>query len=92
VIAACCVGGTFMVATMTGLQEARILAADHVSRLIAAMTAAFALGQIAGPLLVSAVADVQNGVNALLIGAGILLLGSAMALTTDVFIPRTTQK
>jgi MFS family permease len=92
VIAACCVGGTFMVATMTGLQEARILAADHASRLIAAMTAAFALGQIAGPLLVSAVADVQNGVNALLIGAGILLLGSAMALTTDVFMPRTAEK
>ncbi len=80
VIAACCVGGTFMVATMTGLQEARILAPDHASRLIAAMTAVFAMGQIIGPLLVSLVADLQYGMSALLIGASILLLASAVAL------------
>ncbi len=80
VIAACCVGGTFMVATMTGLQEARILAPDHASRLIAAMTAAFAVGQIVGPLLVSLVADSKNGMNALLMGASVLLLASAAAL------------
>ena len=82
VIAACCVGGTFMVATMTGLQEARILAPDHASRLIAAMTAAFAMGQILGPLLVSLVADLQYGMDALLIGAGVLLFASAMALAS----------
>jgi len=80
VIAAGCVGGTFMVATMTGLQEARILAPDHASRLMAAMTAAFGIGQIMGPLLVSLVADLQNGMNALLVGASALLLGSAAAL------------
>jgi predicted MFS family arabinose efflux permease len=82
VIAACCVGGTFMVATMTGLQEARILAPDHASRLIAAMTAAFAMGQIFGPLLVSMVADTQHGMNALLIGASALLLASAAVLAS----------
>jgi predicted MFS family arabinose efflux permease len=80
VISACCVGGTFMVATMTGMQEARILAPDHASRLMAAMTAAFGMGQIFGPLLVSMVADMQNGMNALLIGASGLLLGSAAVL------------
>ena len=80
VIAAFCVGGTFVVATMTGLQEARILAPDHASRLIAAMTATFAMGQIIGPLLVSLVADSQNGMNALLMGASVLLLASAAAL------------
>jgi MFS family permease len=80
VISACCVGGTFMVATMAGLQEARILAPDHGSRLMAAMTAAFAMGQIFGPLLVSLVADLHNGMNALLVGASTLLLGSAFVL------------
>ena len=80
VISACCVGGTFMVATMAGLQEARILAPDHASRLMAAMTAAFAIGQILGPLLVSLVADLQNGMNVLLIGACALLLGRALVL------------
>jgi MFS family permease len=80
VVSACFVGGTFMVATMTGMQEARILAPDHASRLMAAMTAAFGVGQIAGPLLVSLVADLQNGMNALLTGAALLLLGSAAVL------------
>jgi predicted MFS family arabinose efflux permease len=79
-IAAICVGGTFMVATMSGMQEARARAPEHASRLMAMMTAAFAVGQIIGPLLVSALADHANGVNLLLIAAALLLLGSAMAL------------
>jgi MFS family permease len=80
VIAACCVGGTFVVATMTGLQEGRILAPEHASQLIAAMTAAFAIGQILGPLLVSMVADSRHGMDALLIGASVLLLASTALL------------
>ena len=80
VIAACCVGGTFMIATMTGLQEARILAPDHASQLIAAMTTAFAIGQILGPLLVSLVANWLDGMNALLTGAAALVLASAVLL------------
>ena len=80
VIAACCVGGTFVVATMTGLQEARIVAPDHAPRLIAAMTAVFAIGQIIGPLLVSVAANTPNGMDALLIGASALLLASAALL------------
>jgi len=80
VIAALCVGGTFMVATMTGMQEARAAAPEHASRLMAAMTAAFGVGQIIGPLLVSLVADLRFGMNALLTGAALLLLGSAAVL------------
>jgi predicted MFS family arabinose efflux permease len=80
VIAALCVGGTFMVATMTGMQEARAAAPEHASRLMAAMTAAFGMGQIIGPLLVSLVADLRFGMNALLTGAALLLLGSAAVL------------
>ncbi len=52
VISAVCVGGTFVVATMAGIQHARQQAAERAPRLIATMTAAFALGQLIGPLLV----------------------------------------
>ncbi len=45
------VGGTFMVATMTGLQQARRICASNPAPLMGRMTAAFALGQIAGPLV-----------------------------------------
>lgn len=51
-VAASCVGGTFMVITMVGLQEARAVAGEHARHLMAAMTAAFATGQVLGPLLV----------------------------------------
>lgn len=55
--AALLVGGTFMVVTMAAMQEARSVAGpDRPARaraLMAAMTSAFAAGQILGPLLVS---------------------------------------
>lgn len=51
-LAAIFVGGTFLVATMTGLQEARHANPSNPKHLLARMTAAFALGQIAGPLTV----------------------------------------
>ncbi|EKS38811.1 hypothetical protein HMPREF9696_01280 [Afipia clevelandensis ATCC 49720] len=50
---ALCVGGTFMVITMAGVQEARHIGGTQGPRLIAAFTAAFALGQIIGPLTVN---------------------------------------
>lgn len=49
-----CVGGTFVVITMMGLREARKVAGAGASRLIAAMTAAFAFGQLVGPLTIPA--------------------------------------
>lgn len=49
------VGGTFMVATMAGLQLAREARPDDPTPLLARMTAAFAAGQIAGPLMVRAI-------------------------------------
>jgi MFS family permease len=51
-VAAACVGGTFMVTTMAGMQEARRLAGAAAPQLMASMTAAFALGQLAGPIVV----------------------------------------
>ena len=92
VISAICVGGTFVVATMTGLQEGRIQASEHASQLIAAMTAAFAIGQICGPLLVSAVAGMHYGMEGLLAGACILLLMSAVALVPGLRRARTFEK
>ena len=47
------VGGTFVVATLSGLQEARRITPDNAQSLMAAMTSAFALGQIFGPLLIA---------------------------------------
>ncbi len=46
------VGGTFMVATMAGLQLAREARPSDPTPLLARMTMAFAAGQIVGPLLV----------------------------------------
>ena len=46
------VGGTFMVATMAGLQLARERCPSNPTPLLARMTVAFAAGQIAGPLVV----------------------------------------
>jgi MFS family permease len=71
------VGGTFMVITMAGMQEARRIGGGA---LMAAMTAAFATGQIAGPLLVSALAHLRGGMAAALSLAAALLVASALAL------------
>lgn len=77
-VAALLVGGTFMVCTMAGLREARAVAGAEATGLIAALTAAFALLQVAGPLIVSAVAHLHYGfVGALLAAAVVLLLAAA---------------
>ena len=53
-LAACCVGSTFMVITMVGLQEAQAAVGQAgAKRQMAAMTASFALGQLIGPIFFS---------------------------------------
>ncbi len=79
VASALCVGGTFVVATMAGMQEGRRTATDATS-LIAAMTAAFAIGQILGPLIVSLFAEKPWGMDAALISATLVLLAGAATL------------
>ena len=79
-LSALLVGGTLVVITMVGIQEAREVGGPEASQLIAAMTAAFATGQIAGPLVVSYLARAQNGIAIALLGAGTLLGMSAAAL------------
>lgn len=81
------VGGTFMVATMAGLQLAREQRPAHPTALLARMTAAFAVGQISGPLLVRALAplglDHRAAVAATLAIATLALLSTAAWLWRD---------
>jgi MFS family permease len=52
-MAALCVGGSFMVITMAGIKEALRLGGAQAPRAVGLMTSGFAIGQIAGPLMVN---------------------------------------
>ena len=84
VLAALGVGGTFVVITMVGFQEARSVATAHgggnAPRLMAAMTAAFAAGQIVGPLFVSLIVGTGGGFSAALLSASAVLVAGALLL------------
>lgn len=73
-----------MVATMAGLQLARELTPVNPMPLLAKMTMAFALGQIAGPLLVRLLGGVNlKGLDAIVFANGlatILLIMTAIWL------------
>jgi predicted MFS family arabinose efflux permease len=79
-LSAVCVGGTFMVTTMAAVQEARRIACGTPTRLIAALTAAFALGQLAGPVMVSMRVSTGDAFAAPSAAAVALLVCSALAL------------
>ena len=79
-LAALCVGGTFMVVTMLSIQEARAAAGAHVVQITAAMTAAFALGQILGPVVASLMLDAGWGFSSGLVLASVLLVVSGAML------------
>ena len=79
-ISAVCVGGTFMVMTMAGVQEARRIAKGPPTKLIAALTAAFAIGQLAGPVLVSWTLSAGDAFTLPSVVAVALLISSAVAL------------
>ncbi|MEN4919286.1 YbfB/YjiJ family MFS transporter [Achromobacter spanius] len=86
VLAALLVGGTFMVITQAGMLTARRLAGPAAPRAAAIMTAAFAAGQILGPLLASWAAHWGAGLPQVLAAGAALLAASAWALgkvTTD---------
>jgi len=78
--AALLVGSTFMVATMAGMQAARAEAAGDPTRALGRLTAAFAIGQMAGPMLSSLLSTGQGGFRGLMMALGIgafALLASA---------------
>lgn len=84
-LAALFVGGTFMVITMAGMQEARRVAGPHARALMAAMTSAFALGQILGPVIVSFLVQSMGGFAPALILAAAMLAVSAVSLMRGTF-------
>jgi len=94
VIAALFVGGTFMVNTMVGLQEAKRVAGPHARLLMAAMTSAFAAGQILGPLLVSGFMRLRDGFSVALVIAALPLLCAAYTLFMNrgTTVPVTTTR
>jgi predicted MFS family arabinose efflux permease len=79
-MAALLVGGTFMTVTMAGMQEARRVAGPQARALMAAMTSAFALGQILGPVIVSLLVRSIGGFAPALILAASMLALSAVSL------------
>jgi len=80
---AVCVGGTFMVVTMAGMQEARRRSHDSSTTLVSAMTAAFALGQLAGPALVGLGTSAESALTTVSLLAAAVLLISALVLFVD---------
>jgi predicted MFS family arabinose efflux permease len=64
------VGGTFMVITLAGVQEMRAHAPTNAARLVGRITAAFALGQIAGPVVSAILLRVYPQGLALALGMG----------------------
>lgn len=73
------VGGTFMVITMAALQEARALAGARAVGLLSAMTAAFALGQLLGPLSVNLILARGGSLStALILAAAVLVAGACV--------------
>jgi MFS family permease len=83
-LSALLVGGTFMVITLAGVQEMRARAPAQATRLVGRITAAFALGQIAGPVASALLLQVPGLASrglALALQAGALgLLGSGLWL------------
>ena len=79
-LAAVTLGGTIMGITALGIAAARQLAPGDASRAIAAMTAAFGLGQIVGPLFAGYVVDhTGNFIAASLTAAATLVLAAILS-------------
>jgi MFS family permease len=81
--AAVCVGGTFMVITMAGIKEVLQIAGPQASRGVGMMTAAFAVGQIAGPLTVSLLAGSSSAFRMASVIAVLALVAGNCALLID---------
>lgn len=84
ILAGICVGGTFMVITMMGMKETHRLApAGDIMRHLAIMTAAFAIGQMIGPVLASFVYSLTESFSiSLILASGILVVTATVLLIT----------
>jgi MFS family permease len=81
--AAVCVGGTFMVITMAGIKEVLRVAGPQAPQGVGMMTAAFAVGQIAGPLTVSLLAGSSSTFRVVSIIAALALVVGNWVLSID---------
>jgi MFS family permease len=98
-LSAVLVGGTFMVITMLGVQEIRARNASHPTRWVARMTTAFALGQIAGPMVSSLLLHLPphmlhglNGLDLALQAAAVALAASSAWLWREAAHSTTTRR
>ena len=82
-LAALLVGGTFMVITMSGMQQARAVAGREVTPLMAAMTSAFGAGQIAGPIVATSLPGANASLSRALLVACLSLLATAALLAVQ---------
>lgn len=87
VLAALLVGGTFMVITMLGMQEARARAQANATVVLGRMTAGFAFGQLMGPVASAVIgrftADFSTALNHALAVSALGLLLSAFYLRRE---------
>jgi predicted MFS family arabinose efflux permease len=81
VIAGICVGGTFMIITMMGIREAhRLVPEGDIMRHLAVMTAAFASGQMIGPVFASSIFELTESFSVSLGLTSIILVVTVLAL------------
>jgi predicted MFS family arabinose efflux permease len=86
-LSALLVGGTFMMITLVGVQEMRARAPASATHLVGRITAAFALGQIAGPVLSALL--LRTGPQGLALALG---SGAAALLITGGWLWNMTSK
>jgi hypothetical protein len=91
ITAAVCVGGTFMVVTMAGMQSAKRFGGPGPRRLMGAMTAAFATGQLAGPLTVPYLVRPGSDFTIVLAVAAVALLVGVLLLPIETRLARTVR-
>ena len=79
-VSAVLVGATFVTITLAGMQEARRIYGPAARPVMAAMTSAFAVGQLVGPILIALVERLPHGFTLVLVAAAASLLVGAAAL------------
>lgn len=89
-IAALLVGGTFMVITMIGMQEARNRASSNPTALLGKMTAGFGLGQLLGPIVSAVISRLTPSFDTALNIA--LSLAAAGLVLSALYLSRVTRQ
>jgi predicted MFS family arabinose efflux permease len=87
--AAACLGGTFMAITAVGLLGARTLSTSDPGRMIAAMTAAFGVGQIVGPFFGGLLSDLTGSFTLpSLLAAAALLVAALLSAGVELSLAK----